>query len=233
MSEFDNMLFLDTETTGLEPNDEHRIIEVALVEVRDRKLTGIDFHAYVDPERDIPEEAMSVHGMSRDDLAHLSGGATFKNIVDDLIEYVEERAGGVIYAHHSAFDQGFIEMECRRAGRPPLDVRYFDTLAFASVRNRNGRNNLDALARRFGVGHADRSVHGALIDARLLAHVMLAMTRNTQQLWTEDRVAQVHETQEFESVSVSLASRLRHATVSAEAASAHQAFAESQMDSGP
>ena len=172
-------LLLDTETTGLDPRQGHRIIEIAAVEVVDRRLTGAHLHFRVDPERDIDAGATEVHGMTREDLA---GEPRFADIAQEFIDFAR---GAEWIIHNAPFDIAFFDAEFERAGLPPsssLYARLTDTLALAREVFPGKRNNLDALCERFGVSNAHRTMHGALLDAELLAHVYLAMTRGQETL---------------------------------------------------
>ncbi len=166
-------IVLDTETTGLEPSLGHRIIEIGCVELVNRRVTGRTFHRYLNPERDIDAAALAVHGISRESLA---GQPRFAEIAEALLEFLEDAE---IVAHNASFDVGFLESELERCGRPlKLTERchVLDTLALAREMHPGQRNNLDALCKRYNVDNAARELHGALLDARILADVYLAMT---------------------------------------------------------
>lgn len=166
-------IVLDTETTGLEPALGHRIIEVGCVELVNRRVTGRTFHRYLNPERDIDAGALAVHGISRESLADQP---RFAEIAEALLEFIE---GAEIVAHNASFDVGFLEAELGRCGRPmKLAERWpvLDTLALARELHPGQRNNLDALCKRYNVDNTGRELHGALLDARILADVYLAMT---------------------------------------------------------
>lgn len=172
-------LLLDTETTGLDPRQGHRIIEIAAVEVVDRRLTGAHLHFHVDPERDIDAGATEVHGMTRDDLI---GKPRFADIAQEFIDFAR---GAEWIIHNAPFDIAFFDAEFTRAGLSPsasLYARLTDTLALAREAFPGKRNNLDALCERFGISNAHRTMHGALLDAELLARVYLAMTRGQETL---------------------------------------------------
>jgi DNA polymerase-3 subunit epsilon len=171
-------IVLDTETTGLEVTQGHRIIEVGCIELIDRRHTGRYFHQYLNPERDIDAGASAVHGLSRERLAT---APKFAAIATELLEFI---GGGELIIHNAPFDVGFLDMELARleARAPawPAGVRaicqILDTLALARSRHPGQRNSLDALCKRYGVDNRHRELHGALLDARLLADVYLAMT---------------------------------------------------------
>ena len=172
-------LLLDTETTGLDPKQGHRIIEIAAVELVNRRLTGRHLHFRLDPERDIDFAATEVHGLTRDDLR---GHPRFGDIV---AEFVDFSRGCEWIIHNAAFDIAFFDYEFDLCGYPRSPSVYgnlVDTLALARDTFPGKRNNLDALCERFGVSNAQRTLHGALLDAQLLAEVYLAMTRGQETL---------------------------------------------------
>jgi DNA polymerase III subunit epsilon len=163
---------LDTETTGLDPHTGHRLIEVACVEIEDYIPTGRNFHRYIHPERAIDADAQRVHGIS---LESLAGKPKFNDpdVVDAFLEFVGD---ATIIAHNAPFDRGFINAELARIDRAPLHERqWVDTLALAKKRFPGMYNSLDSLCKRFKISLADRQLHGALIDARLLAEVYLEL----------------------------------------------------------
>lgn len=168
-------IILDTETTGLEPGQGDRVIEVAAVELVNLLPTGATFHRLVDPERDIPAEATRVHGFTNGDLA---GKPKFPEIVDELIAFLGDSP---IIAHNAPFDFGFLDAEFTRAGRPKLDrARMVDSLAIAKERYPGMPNSLDALCRRLGVDNSMRGSHNAILDCTLLAQVYLELMGGKQ-----------------------------------------------------
>lgn len=168
-------ILFDTETTGLEPLKGDRVIEVAALELINDLPTGVAFHRLVDPERDIPEEATRVHGITRADLA---GKPKFAEIVPDLLEFLGD---GPMVAHNAVFDFGFLDAEFARLKLPSLNRgRMVDTLAMAKTRFPGMPNSLDALCRRFGIDLSERSTHNALLDCRLLAEVYVELTGGRQ-----------------------------------------------------
>ncbi|HSC65327.1 MAG TPA: DNA polymerase III subunit epsilon [Caldimonas sp.] len=172
-------IFLDTETTGLSPESGDRIIEIACVEIVNRRLTGRTIHFYVNPERRNSIDAYKVHGLSDEFLADKP---LFAHIVDELIEFVRDAE---IIIHNAAFDIGFLDAELRRIGRPPFlehGVRVTDSLSMARDSFPGKSNSLDALCKRFEVNNAARELHGALLDAGLLAEVYIRMTRGQDSL---------------------------------------------------
>ena len=168
------LIVLDTETTGLEVDQGHRIVEVGAVALADRKRTDLHFHSYLNPQRSIDEEAEKVHGLSMD---RLSTEPEFSEIAESFLEFVE---GSILVIHNAAFDLGFLNAELKRASSqyPALeeicDVE--DTLLLARNKFPGQRNSLDALANRFEVTGYDRSFHGALLDANILADVYIHLT---------------------------------------------------------
>jgi DNA polymerase-3 subunit epsilon len=168
---------LDTETTGLEVEQQHRVIEIGCVELLNRRLTGRRFHRYLNPERDIDEGAQAVHGLSREQL---SKEPTFAQVHAEFLEFVQ---GAELVIHNAPFDVAFLDAEFGRLGMAaaaPLKVtdlcRVLDTLALARQMHPGQRNSLDALCKRYSVDNSHREYHGALLDARILAEVYLAMT---------------------------------------------------------
>lgn len=167
-------VILDTETTGLEPEKGHRIIEIGALELVDRRLTGQRFHSYLNPERDIEDGAMEVHGLT---LEFLQDKPRFSDVVDELLTFIE---GAELVIHNAPFDLGFLDYELSLAGRRTEALagraRILDTLELARELHPGQRNNLDALCRRYEVDNSSRTLHGALLDAEILADVYLAMT---------------------------------------------------------
>jgi DNA polymerase III subunit epsilon len=172
-------LIIDTETTGLDPKLGHRIIEFAALELVDRRPTGRNLHLYFDPEREVDPGAAEVHGMTWEDL---KGRPRFGELAPQIVDFAR---GAEWIIHNAPFDLGFLDRELDRAALPLcVDVHggVIDTLALAREAFPGKRNNLDALCERFGVSNAHRALHGALLDAQLLAEVYLAMTRGQETL---------------------------------------------------
>jgi len=167
-------IILDTETTGLEPAQGHRIIEIGCVEMIERRLTGNNFHQYLQPDREIDQGAIEVHGISNEFLAEKP---RFRDLVDDFMDYVR---GGELIIHNAPFDVGFLNHELRLLGGswPAIDecCPVIDTLVMAKHLHPGQRNSLDALCRRYDINNSHRELHGALLDAEILADVYLAMT---------------------------------------------------------
>lgn len=175
-------IVLDTETTGLDPRQGHRIIEVACIEMVNRRFTGHHLHRYINPEREIDEGAAAVHGIT---LEFLADKPKFADIVDEFLEFIN---GAELIIHNAPFDIGFLNAELDRLGRVPVDticngVR--DTLRMAKELHPGKRNSLDALCERYAIDNSQRTLHGALLDTELLADVYLAMTRGQDSLIME------------------------------------------------
>lgn len=167
-------IVLDTETTGLNPRSGDRIIEIGCVELVNRQLTGNNFHSYINPERDSEEGALAVHGLTTE---FLSDKPKFAEIAAELRDYI---AGAEIIIHNAPFDVGFLDAEFKRLDIPRFNehvAKITDTLVQAKEMHPGKRNSLDALCDRYGISNAHRTLHGALLDAELLAEVYLAMTR--------------------------------------------------------
>jgi DNA polymerase III subunit epsilon len=171
-------IVLDTETTGLEPGEGHRIIEVACLELSGRRATGRHFHRYVNPERAIDRAASEVHGLTAEDL---QDKPRFGDIADEFLDFV---AGAELLIHNAPFDVAFLNAELERTGRPRLEsvCSVADTLEMARDMHPGKKNSLDALCERYAVDHSRRTLHGALLDAQLLADVWIAMTRGQETL---------------------------------------------------
>jgi DNA polymerase-3 subunit epsilon len=166
-------IILDTETTGLEPSDGHRIIEIGCVELIDRRTSSSRFHQYINPQRDIEDGALEVHGISGE---FLQDKPVFADIVGDLLEFLD---GAELIIHNAPFDIGFLDWELSLLGRQDrmIDhVSVLDTLELARDLHPGQRNSLDALCKRYEVDNSSRTLHGALLDAEILADVYLAMT---------------------------------------------------------
>ena len=179
-------IVLDTETTGLEPSQGHRIIEIGCVEMINRRLTGNNYHQYLQPDREIDEGAQAVHGISNEVLADKP---RFSDIVKDFIEYLD---GAELIIHNAPFDVGFIDHEFKLAGAEYGKVSTYcsviDTLVMARKIRPGKKNNLDVLCKEYEVNNAHRELHGALLDAELLSEVYLRMTggQSTLSLDSED-----------------------------------------------
>lgn len=168
-------IVLDTETTGLDPLTGHRIVEIGCVELFNHMPTGTVYHAYVNPERLMPDEAFRVHGLSDD---FLSDKPVFADIADPFLDFIDT---ATLIIHNASFDLGFINAELARLRRPSVPMaRAVDTVQMARARFPGARANLDALCQRFGIDNTNRDLHGALLDARLLAEVYLELVGGRQ-----------------------------------------------------
>lgn len=179
-------IVLDTETTGLDPRSGHRIIEVACIEMENRRFTGRHLHKYVNPEREIDEGAQRVHGIS---LEFLADKPKFADIADEFLEFIN---GAELVIHNAPFDIGFLNAELDRLGRVPVGTicnGVIDTLRMAKELHPGKRNSLDALCERYEIDNSSRTLHGALLDTELLADVFLAMTRGQNSLMIEPDAA--------------------------------------------
>lgn len=180
-------IFLDTETTGLDPNQGHRIIEIAAVEINNRQLSENQFHIYVNPERDIDAAAQEVHGIT---LEFLKDKSFFQDIAEDFLNFIQ---GSELIIHNAPFDIGFLNMELGRIGLSRIEdhiEKITDSLVMARELRPGQRNNLDALCKAYKVDNSKRSQHGALLDAQLLSEVYLAMTRGQEDIainFSEDK----------------------------------------------
>jgi len=170
----DRQIVLDTETTGLDPKQGHKIIEIGCVEMINRRLTGNNYHQYLQPDREIDEGAQAVHGISNEFLADKP---RFADIVKDFIEYLD---GAQLIIHNAPFDVGFIDHELQQAGTEYGSVATYctviDTLVMARKMRPGKKNNLDVLCKEYDVNNQHRELHGALLDSELLAEVYLRMT---------------------------------------------------------
>ena len=163
-------IMLDTETTGLSPKEGDRIVEIGCVEMVNRFATGKVYHEYVNPQRDMPQAAFKVHGLSDEFLADKP---LFEDLADGFLEFID---GAKLIIHNASFDIGFLNFELERAGRPLIGwTHVIDTLKMARQKFPGAANNLDALCRRFNIDNSSREKHGALLDSELLAEVYLEL----------------------------------------------------------
>ena len=172
-------IFLDTETTGLEPKLGHRVIEIGCVEMRNRRLTNRHFHRYLNPERGIDAGALAVHGISEE---FLQDKPRFAEIADEFLDFVR---GAELIIHNAPFDIGFLNAELARLDMAPISTvchGVADTLRMAKDLHPGKKNNLNALCDRYGFDNTRRTLHGALLDAEILAEVYVAMTRGQERL---------------------------------------------------
>ena len=215
-------IVFDTETTGLDPKTGDRVVEIGLVELVNHIPTGRSFHRYMNPERTMPAEALRIHGL---DDAFLADKPLFSAVAGELIEFIED---ATLIAHNSAFDMAVLNFELGRAGHPIVpDERVIDTLMLARRRHPAGPNSLDALCSRYQIDTSRRTLHGALLDAELLAEVYIELIGGRQ--------AALILGEEPEAPTLAVARRVvvlgerpeaRRFTVSAEEIAAHRAFVE-------
>ena len=179
-------IVLDTETTGLNAKSGDRVIEIGCVEMINRRLTGNNFHYYINPERDSEEGALAVHGLTTE---FLSDKPKFAEVADELCAYLKDAE---VIIHNAPFDRGFLDAEFARLNLPPYDKQVantIDSLVEAKKLHPGKRNSLDALCDRYEISNAHRTLHGALLDAELLAEVYLAMTRGQNMLTMEHAIS--------------------------------------------
>lgn len=175
-------IILDTETTGLSPEKGHRIIEIGCLEMVNRRLTGKYFHRYINPERSVDRNAEEIHGLTNQ---FLEDKPLFQEILDELLDYLKE---GELIIHNAPFDIGFLNHELKLSKHPKIITDYcsfIDTLQLARKKHPGQQNSLDALCRRYHVDNSNRELHGALLDAELLAQVYLLMTGGQTKLFQE------------------------------------------------
>jgi DNA polymerase III subunit epsilon len=210
-------IILDTETTGLEPEQGHRVVELAAVEYIDRRPTGNNFHKYLNPERDSDERALEIHGLTTE---FLSDKPSFVNIADEFIAYVN---GAELIIHNAAFDLAFLNAElarCEKTGMADICPQVIDTLKLAKDLHPGKRNNLNALCERYEVDNSQRTLHGALLDAQLLGEVYLAMTRGQETLLMDIAPSAQTETRRAAGTKI----KLHTLKADAEEVEAHQTY---------
>lgn len=217
-------IVLDTETTGLEPSQGHRIIEIGCVELVDRKLTGKHYHQYIQPEREIDQGALEVHGISNEFLADKP---VFSHIVNEFLAFVD---GAELIIHNAPFDIGFLDHELTLAANKVKKISkicsVIDSLVLARSKHPGQKNNLDALCKRYAIDNAKRELHGALLDAEILADVYLMMTGGQTSLGLDAKV-QVEGAQSDKNTPLTLnkdRSRLAVLAASQAELDAHQAL---------
>jgi DNA polymerase-3 subunit epsilon len=216
-------IVLDTETTGLDPAQGHRVIEIGALEILNRRITGATYHVYLNPERDIDAGALSVHGLSRE---FLSDKPRFADISAEFLDFVRDAE---LVIHNAPFDIGFLNAELANLKDGPMN-RYcgvLDTLKLAKQLHPGQKNNLDALCRRYFVDNAGRTFHGALLDAQLLAEVYLAMTRGQETLGIE-----ISQPPRSADVVMQRGSALRVVHANADELSKHHAYLDAMSKEG-
>ena len=190
---------LDTETTGLNPKEGHRIIEIGCVELVNRRLTDRQFHMYINPERLVDEGAMEVHGITNE---FLQDKPVFKDVVDDFLDFIR---GAELVIHNAPFDVGFMDHEfalLNSAAELTADMcTVFDSLVYARKKHPGQRNSLDALCKRYGIDNSHRDLHGALLDAEILSDVYLLMTGGQLSMLEDDDLGDTGPGQEIQRLS--------------------------------
>ncbi len=210
-------IVLDTETTGLDPFEGHRILEIGCLELKNHIPTGRDFHVYINPEREVPQVAMSVHGLS---LEFLQDKPLFKDVVDDFLDFIGDDP---LVIHNAKFDMKFLNAELGWISKPLIPFeRAIDTLAIARKKFPGSPASLDALCKRFDINLAGRTKHGALIDSELLAEVYLELLGGRQASLSFDEVVVVAETSVMTEASMRKFREPRPSTLSAEEEEAHR-----------
>ncbi|MDF1757871.1 MAG: DNA polymerase III subunit epsilon [Legionellaceae bacterium] len=214
---------LDTETTGLDPKSGHRVIEIGCVELIDRKFTGNHYHIYINPEREVDDGAFKVHGISN---LFLQDKPVFKDIFDDFMHFVD---GSELIIHNAPFDVGFLNSEFKHikySKKLEDHCSILDSLVYARKKHAGQRNTLDALCKRYYIDNSNRELHGALLDAEILAFVYLAMTGGQTELFAEQskHEGDRHANQEHVIESLSTISPVHLAT--SEELRRHQEFLE-------
>lgn len=190
---------LDTETTGLNPKEGHRIIEIGCVELINRRLTDRQFHMYINPERLVDEGAMEVHGITNE---FLQDKPPFKDVADDFVDFIR---GAELVIHNAPFDVGFMDHEFsllnHPCGKTTDFCTVFDSLVFARKKHPGQRNSLDALCKRYGIDNSHRDLHGALLDAEILSDVYLLMTGGQLSMLEEDDLSHAGKEQVIQRLS--------------------------------
>ena len=219
-------IFLDTETTGLYPAHGHRIIEIAAIEMVNRRPTNNHFHVYLNPEREIDPAAQEVHGIT---LEFLQDKPLFEAIARDMMGFIGDAE---LIIHNAPFDVGFLNSELGRIGLQPIETmcgKITDTLKMAKDSRPGQRNNLDALCRHFGIDNSKRTLHGALLDAELLAEVYMAMTRGQDSLMMDLQQTQNVAANQFDG---NLERMLKVVRANETELMAHEAYIKSLTKSG-
>ncbi len=211
-------IVLDTETTGLNPRTGDRVIEIGCVEMVNRKLTGNNFHVYINPERDSDPRALEIHGLTTE---FLSDKPRFAEIAQSMMEYLQ---GAELIIHNASFDMGFLDAELDKLKLPSLTSQVgnvIDTLVKAKEMHPGKRNSLDALCDRYGISNAHRQLHGALLDSELLADVYLAMSRGQNSFVIEEDVTAA-QTQHTESTQEQVIASILVRTADEQELAAHE-----------
>ena len=223
-------IILDTETTGLNPKEGHRIIEIGAIELVNRKFTGKRYHQYINPNREVDEGALAVHGITNN---FLKDKPTFNEVAISFMEFV---SGAELIIHNAPFDIGFIDHELTLFNKKSQTItevcRVIDTLVMARQIHVGQRNSLDALCKRYGVDNAHREYHGALLDAHLLAQVYLAMTGGQGCLFDELQVEEKIHHQKLSAPKEMIQYNLPVIKASSEELEAHEAQLKKMLEKG-
>lgn len=221
-------IVLDTETTGIDPAQGHRIIEIGCVEVVERQLTGRHYHVYLNPEREVEAEAISIHGITNE---FLQDKPRFSEVADEFFSFID---GAELVIHNAAFDVGFMDAEFARLKPVRKTAEHcgvVDTLAIARAKHPGQKNNLDALCKRYGVDNSNRELHGALLDAEILADVFLLMTGGQTALSLDAGSDNASGTDEVRRIAAGRPA-LKVVTATAEEQQAHDAMLEVISEAG-
>lgn len=214
-------ILLDTETTGIGPEQGHRVIEIGCVELIDRKLTGKHYHVYLNPEREVDEGAFRVHGISSE---FLQDKPLFQDVVSDFLQFI---GGAELIIHNAPFDLGFLNAELKHVRWKKSIQDYcdiIDTLVLAREKHPGQRNSLDALCKRYDIDNSNRKLHGALLDAEILAFVYLAMTGGQTSLFADNQLSVKDAKAEIQQVTPLHLPNPVIEYASADEIAAHQAF---------
>lgn len=217
-------IVFDTETTGLSPDSGHRIVEIGAIELINHLPTGKTYHQYINPERDVPEEVVAVHGLTEDFLKNYP---TFREVADQFIEFIAD--DGFLVAHNASFDMKFVNYQLKQIGYDEISQnRVIDTLDIARKKFPGAKNNLDALCRRFSIDNSSRVKHGALLDSELLAEVYLELLGGAEpsMLVTEEDVKISTQTGFIAEKKVR---QVRVFTISEEDIAEHEAFLQAKL----
>lgn len=214
-------IVLDTETTGFEPSQGHRLVEIGCVEMMNGMRTGKVFHTYLNPERDMPHEAFKVHGLSAE---FLKDKALFKNVAEDFLAFIEDDQ---LIIHNAPFDMKFLNSELQQAGKKPLLFdRVIDTVLEARKKFPGAQANLDALCRRFNIDLSMRTKHGALLDAELLSEVYVELTGGKQSALTLEQSSSTDEITVEQETIPAIVRPARHFPPSDDEKAVHNTFLE-------
>jgi len=229
MTEIIREICFDTETTGLDPRDGHKVIEIGCVELINKVKTGKFFHAYINPQRDVPDEAFKIHGISTE---FLQDKPLFSNVANDFVEFVKDAK---LVAHNAAFDMKFINFELRQCNLEIIERGWvIDSLQIARSKFPGASNSLDGLCKRFGIDLSKRIKHGALLDAELLADIYLELSGGSQVSMfgnqvKDEIIVQTSEVREKKRIAIPA----RNFALSEEEIALHQEFIKNNLKENP